>query len=331
METPRSIQKRNTLRSSSHERLPILCFEIEGDDILIFFWRIFGILHGPVGSPAKPGGMIPHVRVVRRALEGDIHRHCEAGFPCFAHKRVEIGDRSEVGMEGLVPPSNDPMAQGEPGSSVFGDDGVVSPLSIRHADRVNWREIDDVEAHPGNLRQEFFAPRQRAVSAGFPATGAGKIRTTPRNRAPFDPPRLPELFRWCWQAIPGNNEPRGREVVHPVPRRAAWRYWWRNRAAVQRPSPASRSGPVGRVPLHGQARLRISPSTKGLSCFASLLQVLTPGRKVIDPAAHRVVVPPRSGHGKCGFPAVISRKRMGTSCQSSSLPDRWRSMAATTS
>src|SRR3954453_10764416 len=54
--------------------LPVFRFEIEWIDVLIFLWRILGVLYGAVRTPREPFRMLLHVRMVRRALERDIER-----------------------------------------------------------------------------------------------------------------------------------------------------------------------------------------------------------------------------------------------------------------
>ena len=48
------------------------------------------------------------------------------------------------------PPSLLPIAHGEPGSSGPGVEGVVGALAVDLADRVDRRQVDDVEAHRGD-------------------------------------------------------------------------------------------------------------------------------------------------------------------------------------
>ena len=53
-------------------RLPILAFEIERVDVLVFLRRILRILNCAVRPAAKPLRVILYVRMVRRSLKRDI-------------------------------------------------------------------------------------------------------------------------------------------------------------------------------------------------------------------------------------------------------------------
>jgi hypothetical protein len=57
----------------------------------------------------------------------------------------------------LCPPCALPIAQGEPGSP------VVAAFAVADADRMNRRQIDDVEAHLGGVTQTACRARQGAV------------------------------------------------------------------------------------------------------------------------------------------------------------------------
>jgi len=55
--------------------------------------------------------------VIGRALEGDVHGQLHAGGLGRGDEVVEVGERAELGMDGVWPPSSEPMAQGLPSSS----------------------------------------------------------------------------------------------------------------------------------------------------------------------------------------------------------------------
>src|SRR6185295_3267543 len=55
-------------------------FEVERVDVLVLLRRVFRVLHRAVGPRAEPLRMLAHVRMVGRALEGDIERDMHASF-----------------------------------------------------------------------------------------------------------------------------------------------------------------------------------------------------------------------------------------------------------
>jgi hypothetical protein len=54
------------------KRAPFRAAEIEWIDILVFLWRIFGVLHAAVGAVCEPQRMLRDVGMIRRALKRDV-------------------------------------------------------------------------------------------------------------------------------------------------------------------------------------------------------------------------------------------------------------------
>ncbi len=154
--------------------LPVRRFEIEGNDVLVFFRRIFGILDCAVGAPAKPARLVAHVGVVGGGLEGDIHGDLDAVFAGGGDEVREILQRPQLGMHLLVAAVGSADRPGAPRIIRAGLGVVVLPLAMGQADGVDRRKVDDVEAHAGNFRQELLAVGEGAVRAPCRAGGAGK-------------------------------------------------------------------------------------------------------------------------------------------------------------
>src|SRR5690606_37531597 len=62
------------------QRLPRVRFEIEGIDVLILLRWILGVLDRAVRPSLEPLRVLANVRVVRRALEGDVERDLHAAL-----------------------------------------------------------------------------------------------------------------------------------------------------------------------------------------------------------------------------------------------------------
>ncbi len=60
------------------EALPVGGLEVERIDVLIFLWRVLGVLDGAVGAMEEPLGMLLDPGMVGRALEGDVERELHA-------------------------------------------------------------------------------------------------------------------------------------------------------------------------------------------------------------------------------------------------------------
>src|SRR6266566_2340146 len=52
--------------------LPLSALEVERIDVLVFFWRIFGVLHRAVGAPAEPFRVLLDPGMIWRALKCDV-------------------------------------------------------------------------------------------------------------------------------------------------------------------------------------------------------------------------------------------------------------------
>ena len=83
-----------------------------------------------------------------------------------ATSRSKSVERAEVGMDRVWPPSSAPIAHGLPTSPRFAVSALLRPLRFVLADRVDRRQVDDVEAELRELRQHLLdageaAPRAR--------------------------------------------------------------------------------------------------------------------------------------------------------------------------
>src|SRR5437773_355368 len=95
--------------------------------------------------------MFPHVRVIRRALIGDIQRDFDSVIPRDSGEAAEIVERSKLWVNRFVAAFG---ASDRPGTSrilrgTFG--GIVPPFTMRGADWMNRREVEHIETHRGNF------------------------------------------------------------------------------------------------------------------------------------------------------------------------------------
>ncbi len=139
------------------QRLPILGLEVEGIDVLIFLGWIFRVLHRPIGTPAKPLGMLADIGMVRRALKCNIERDLDLHIASTLHQLLEFIDGAEL-------PENIAMsalhrADRPRTAGVFRPhrQGVVRTFALRMPDRMNRRQIQHVEAHLRHIRQPCYA------------------------------------------------------------------------------------------------------------------------------------------------------------------------------
>src|SRR5690606_22419489 len=119
---------------------------------LVLLRRVLRVLHAAVRPPAAPLGILAHVRMIRRALESDVERDLEALPSRVLDERTEILERAERGMHALVPARRGTDLPRRARLTRARIEPVVRALAMRHADRVNRRQIHDVEAEPRDVR-----------------------------------------------------------------------------------------------------------------------------------------------------------------------------------
>ena len=123
-----------------------------------YFRRAVGPAVEPVGVIAKPG-------VVGRALDREVEGDLQVVLPRRHDQALELGQRAEVGVHGRVPSGLAPDRPRASGVAGLRDGGVVAPLAVGDPDRVDRRQVDDVEAQLGQ-------PRELLLHAGEAPEGA---------------------------------------------------------------------------------------------------------------------------------------------------------------
>src|SRR5207245_5501029 len=116
------------------ECAPVRALEVERVDVLVLLRRVLRMLDRAVGTAAEPGGVRPDPRVVGRALERQIERDLEAVLARSGEQAVEVAERAELGMDGVVPALGGADGPGAAGVGGRGDRRIVPPLAVRAAD-----------------------------------------------------------------------------------------------------------------------------------------------------------------------------------------------------
>ncbi len=196
------------LEDDVEERLPqtapVLTAEVDVVDVLVALRRVLRVFQRPVGAAVEPLWMLLQPRVVGRALDREVERDLDAELLA----RLRRGARNSCsvpsdGSDRVVP-------------ALFGADrpraadvallrrlGVVPPLAVRVADRVDRRQVEDVEAELGEARQQLadaleaapgareeLVPRAEAREYAVDVHRVGRP-TTPSRRARPQAPRAP--------------------------------------------------------------------------------------------------------------------------------------------
>ncbi len=164
-------------------RLGILGIEVDVDDVLILLRRVLRIFDGAVRAPGEPAWVLLEPGVILRALDGEIEGDFQAVFTRRCNQLMEVVQCAQFGMNGVVPTILAADGIGAARIVRTGQQAVVRPLAVLAPDRVDWREIQHVEAHVANGGQALVHVAEGAVAirvVGFRAREqlipAGELR-----------------------------------------------------------------------------------------------------------------------------------------------------------
>ena len=147
------------------QRSPLGAVEVEVVDVLVLLRRVLRVLQRPVRPVHEPLGVRVEPGVVGRAVQGEIEREIDPEPPRRPQQASKSFTVPSEGSMASCPPSAAPDRPGAPGVAGAGEQRAVAALAGRDADRVDRREVEDVEAE---LRQA----RQLLGDAGEPSPRA---------------------------------------------------------------------------------------------------------------------------------------------------------------
>src|SRR6185503_15480233 len=164
------------------QRAPLGSAKVDRVDVLIFLRRILGELHAAVGPAREPERMLAHVWMVGRALERDVESDLEAEPLGFAAEAHEVLERAELLVDALVPAVESTDRPWRAGIVGTGLERVVAAFAITGADRMDWRQVHDVEAHRRDIGQAASRGRERAMARKL-LRGGAREELVPRAEA----------------------------------------------------------------------------------------------------------------------------------------------------
>ena len=94
-----------------------------------------------------------HPWMVGRALQGQVESHLETEFVGPGDKGIEIVERAELRVDGVMAALGRSDRVRRTRIVLVGDQRVVRALAVDRADRVDRRQVDDVETHRRDGRQ----------------------------------------------------------------------------------------------------------------------------------------------------------------------------------
>ena len=268
------------------ERLPVAGLPVEVVDVLVALRRVLRVLQRPVGPMLEPVGVLDEPRVVgrhlQREIEGELH-------PVLVERRdesLEVAGVPERRVDRVVPTLTGADRPRAPDVARLRPLLVVPPLAVRVPDRVDGREVHDVEPVRGQLRDDLrHAPEAapRARKELVPGARACALpldldlqRRAARGLVPLRgrraPPPHPAIRRRCpprTARVPRRARLRGRPARRPpsgrarTPNRRAGRPRPRPGTASARPRPRGTSRRTGRCPATRAAPRASAPSAAG--------------------------------------------------------------------
>ena len=137
--------------------------EVQRVDVLVLLRRVLRIRDRAVGQLGEPLPVAGGPRMVRCALQCKIQRHLHAEIGGGGDEGVEVGDHAEFGVHGVVAPLRAADRPRRADVTVVGGHGVVGAFAMHGSDRMDRRQIHDVEPHRRYPAKRGGGGSERAV------------------------------------------------------------------------------------------------------------------------------------------------------------------------
>src|SRR5439155_18256041 len=147
--------------------------EIQGVDILVLLGRVLCVLDGSVGAMTKPLRVFVDPGMVRRTLPREIQGNLEAEPLGLLPEPEEVVLGSEARLDGQMAAL---FGSNRPGTARIvraRSEAVVRPLAEAAADRVNRRQVDDVESQIRDGREQGRSVGKCAAAIGVRSRRSG--------------------------------------------------------------------------------------------------------------------------------------------------------------
>ncbi|MCO5595375.1 hypothetical protein L7F22_049417 [Adiantum nelumboides] len=149
--------------------------EVDRVDVLVLLRRVLRVGDRPVRAHGEPLRVLGDPGVVGRALQRQVERDLHAELVRPRDERVEVVEVAQLRVDRVVPARGGADRPRRADVARLGVDGVVAALAVHRADRVDRRQVDDVEAHLRDAVELLRRGDERAVhgAAGLVAAAGG--------------------------------------------------------------------------------------------------------------------------------------------------------------
>ena len=147
--------------------------KVKGIDVLIFFGRVFRVLHGAIGALLEPLRVLLHIGMVRGTLESDVEGYLYPILLGLREQAPEIVQGPELWMDGHMPAGSRPNGPGTAWAIRSSHGGIVLALAVDLANGMNGRKIEDVKPHTRHIRETCLAILEGPVLARHQGRGTG--------------------------------------------------------------------------------------------------------------------------------------------------------------
>ena len=179
----------------------VVVVEVQGIDVLVLLRRVLGVGDRAVGQRREPLRVLGDPRVVGRALQREVEGELETGVLGRADEPLEVGERAELGVDGVVAAVLRPDRVGRARVVRAGLERVVRTLAEGAADRVHRRDVDDVEAHARDRGQASGGGAEGAALPRAVVALAGALRLRGKNSYQLPTAARVRSTRTCFLAL----------------------------------------------------------------------------------------------------------------------------------
>src|SRR4051812_25453847 len=156
---------------------------VEIDDVLVALGRVLRRLDRPVRPPVEPLRMLLHVRMIRRALEGDVESDLDVPLLRRGDEALEVLQGAELRVHRLVTALGSADRPGAADVVRRRLERIVLSLARGAADRVDGRQVDDVEPQLAYVRNHRLGVPESSMPSGGPGRSGEELVPRAEDRA----------------------------------------------------------------------------------------------------------------------------------------------------